>query len=67
MQKTFSQILDDWFLRFDRMIPGQAIEIASTAKRDPKLFIDICKFYIDNEHPDYSFTNDYKYFKRDNQ
>lgn len=64
MPKTFSQVMTEWFTRFDKMIPGEAVEIATSGKRDPVLFTDMCKTYIDQNHPDFSFTNDYKYFKR---
>lgn len=56
--------MNDWFLFFDNMLPGQAIEINTTGKRDPELFKQMCMLYIDEGHNDFEFSNDYKYFKR---
>lgn len=64
MPKNFSEVMAEWFAKFDSMIPGQAIDIGVSGKRDPELFTDMCKEYINNGHEDFSFTNDYKYFKR---
>lgn len=58
--------MNDWFIFFDKMLPGQAIEVATVGKRDPELFKQMCIFYIDENHPDFEFSNDYKYFKRIN-
>jgi hypothetical protein len=64
--KNFQEQLDYWFECFARMKPGNAIEIELTGKRDPQLFTDICKEYINQNHYDFEITNDYKYFKRIN-
>ena len=61
---TLSEIIKLWFDHFDKMLIGQRINVLEVGKRDPELFTDMCKAYIDG-HPDYSFTNDYKFFKRD--
>jgi hypothetical protein len=60
----FQEKLDMWFNRFSQMKPGQSIEIAVVGKRDPELFIDVCKRFIDHGNMDFEFTNDYKYFRR---
>ena len=65
--KNFQEQLDYWFACFNRMIPGNAIEIALTGKRDPQLFTEICKTFIDQGNLDFEFTNDYKHFKRINK
>jgi len=60
------EILEKWFKKFSEMKPGQRIEIALTGKRDPALFTDICKHFIDAGNMDFELSNDYKYFKRIN-
>lgn len=61
----FSETLEKWYDKFRNMKPGQQIEIAVTGKRDPELFMAICKSFIDENH-DFELSNDYKYFKRIN-
>jgi hypothetical protein len=63
MPKTFSNIVDDWNIRFDKMKDGEKIEISVVGKRDPDLFIDMCKNYI-NTHPNYEFSSDYKFIRK---
>lgn len=63
-KKTFTEIVNAWYAYFLAMKPGDKIEIAVKAKRDPALFIDICKDFIDHGNESYSFSNDKKYFKR---
>lgn len=60
------EILEKWFNKFGEMKPGQQIEVAVTGKRDPALFTDICKMFIDSGNFDFEFSNDYRYFKRIN-
>jgi hypothetical protein len=63
-KKTFTEITTMWFDYFSKMKPDQSIEIAVSGKRDPELFIDMCKEFIDRGNMDFEFTNDYKYFRR---
>lgn len=63
MEKTLSEVIELWFAFFKKMKVGQKIEIAHYGKRDPKLFTDMCKCFID-DNPDYEISNDYKYFKK---
>lgn len=64
-QSKFTQWVQSWWQRFDKMEKSQAYEISKCAK-DQELFIEVCKNYIDNsEHGNkYEFSNDYKYFKK---
>lgn len=66
MGKTFTEILSSWFEYFDKMKIDEKIEIAVYGRRDPLLFIQMCKEYINQGHFDFEFSNDYKYFKRIN-
>lgn len=63
-KKTFSEIANMWFEYFAKMKPEQRLEIAVSGKRDPALFVDMCKSFIDQGNIDFEFTNDYKYFRR---
>lgn len=64
MQKAFSEIVKQWYEKFLSLDPGQCVDIEKSGKRDKALFIDMCKDFIDDGHPEYEFTEDYKYFKR---
>lgn len=59
-----SKTIKKWFAIFEAMNPGQAIEVSEVAKRDPKLFIDLAKCFIDGNPETHEFSNCYKYFKR---
>lgn len=61
--KKLSLLITKWFATFERMKPGQAIEIGVTGKSNLKLFTDLCRTFIDG-NPDFEFSNDMKYFKR---
>ncbi|ASU34369.1 hypothetical protein MuYL_2482 [Mucilaginibacter xinganensis] len=45
---------------------GEKLDIQTVGKRDPKLFLDICKSFID-ENADFELSNDKKYLKRINK
>jgi len=63
---TFEEKLNEWFKKFEKMQPGEKIDIEKTGRRDPELFTDMCKFFIDQGHEDFELSNDKKYFKRIN-
>ena len=64
MQKTFTETLNFWYEKFSKMKVGQQIEIAVTGKRDPELFTDICKSFIDAGNNDFEFSSDWRFFRR---
>lgn len=47
------------------MKPGEKLDIQNVGKRDPELFLSICKSFID-DNPDFELSNDYKFLKRIN-
>lgn len=49
------------------MKPGEKIDINEVGRRDPELFLSICKTFIDDNNPDFELSNDYRYFKRINK
>lgn len=65
MNPTFSSWVHQWWQKFDSMDVGTAYEVSKCAK-DPELFIEICKNFIDYAENGmfYEFSNDYKFFKR---
>jgi hypothetical protein len=63
--ENLTEMMKKWYDCFDRMAIGDRIEIQKYANGNIKLFTDMCKSYIDNGNNDYSFTNDYLFFKRD--
>lgn len=65
-KRTFTEVALMWFKYFSEMQPGDQIEIAVKGKRDPALFIDVCKEFIDQGNPSFEFSNDYKFFRRIN-
>lgn len=63
-KKSFTEILKMWFDYFSNMKEGQQIEVAVSGKRDPELFIEMCKSFIDAGNYDFEFTDGYKFFRR---
>ncbi len=61
-----TKTIKKWFAIFEAMKPGQMIEVADVAKKDPVLFQQLCKEFIKDGHEDFSFSGDYRFFKRDN-
>lgn len=61
--ETLTETMKKWFGCFDRMKPGDSIEIKKYANGDEKTFTDMCKYYIAG-HPEYELTNDYKSIKK---
>jgi hypothetical protein len=61
----FSDWLNHWWQKFDAMEVGTAYEAAKCAK-DPELFTEVCKDYIDRAENGncYEFSEDYKFFKK---
>ena len=59
-----SKTIAKWFAIFEAMKPGQMIEVADVAKKDPKLFTDLCKTFIDGNPETHEMSNDYAYLKR---
>lgn len=63
----FQDTLNKWFGKFRKMKPGEKIDINEVGRRDPELFLSICKTFIDDNNPDFELSNDYRYFKRINK
>lgn len=64
-KKTFSEAVNEWWVKFSAMKPGTAYEIAKCSK-NTELFVDVCKDFIDHSENGnkYELSNDYRYFKR---
>lgn len=62
--EKYSHVIAKVYDRFRLMKVGDYVEIDKEAKKDPQLFIEICKEFINQGNHDFEFSNDYKYFKR---
>lgn len=62
----FQYVLNTWYGKFGKMKPGEKLDIQTVGKRDPELFLGICKSFID-DNADFELTNDRKYLKRINK
>ena len=62
----FEETLNKWYGKFSKMKPGERLNIEEVGKRDPELFLDICKSFID-DNPDFELSVDMKYLKRINK
>lgn len=62
----FKDVLNTWYGKFGKMKPGEKLDIQTVGKRDPELFLDICKSFID-ENEDFELSNDKRFLKRINK
>lgn len=62
----FQDTLNIWYGKFRKMKPGEKLDIQNVGKRDPELFLDICKSFID-DNMDFELTNDKRFLKRINK
>lgn len=62
----FSEVVLRWYKKFNEMKIGDRFEISICAPKNPDLFIDMIKCYMDFEqgYKTHEFSNDFKYFKR---
>lgn len=63
LDKKLNTVINAWFSFFDKMKVGEKIELEKHGKKNPKLFLDICRSFIDG-NPSFEISNDYKYFQR---
>ena len=62
-EKKLNSVINAWFQFFSKMKVGEQIELAKHGKKNAKLFLDICRSFIDG-NPEWQMTEDYLFIEK---